>query len=52
MERFHDRPFQDFVAHETHRLISRDRHVLSIENEMFLPQPVACMEKKRGVDPS
>jgi hypothetical protein len=21
MERFHDRPFQDFVAHETHRLI-------------------------------
>jgi hypothetical protein len=20
MERFHDRPFQDFVAHETHRL--------------------------------
>jgi hypothetical protein len=23
MERFHDRPFQDFVAHETHRLIPR-----------------------------
>jgi len=23
MERLHDRPFQDFVAHETHRLISR-----------------------------
>jgi len=21
MERLHDRPFQDFVAHETHRLI-------------------------------
>jgi len=21
VERFHDRPFQDFVAHETHRLI-------------------------------
>jgi hypothetical protein len=21
MERFHDRPFKDFVAHETHRLI-------------------------------
>jgi hypothetical protein len=23
MERLHDRPFQDFVAHETHRLIFR-----------------------------
>src|SRR6266542_6593346 len=23
MERLHDRPFQDFVAHETHRLIPR-----------------------------
>jgi hypothetical protein len=23
MERFHDRPFQDFVAHETRRLIPR-----------------------------
>jgi hypothetical protein len=23
MERFYDRPFQDFVAHETHRLIPR-----------------------------
>jgi hypothetical protein len=23
MERIHDRPFKDFVAHETHRLIPR-----------------------------
>jgi hypothetical protein len=23
MERLHDRPFQDFVAHETHRLMPR-----------------------------
>jgi len=25
VERLHDRPFQDFVAHETHRLIPLER---------------------------
>jgi hypothetical protein len=37
MERLHDRPFQDFVAHETHRLIPRVRR-FTYENEAENPQ--------------
>jgi hypothetical protein len=32
MERLHDRPFQDFVAHETHRLIPGSA-VLHMKND-------------------
>jgi hypothetical protein len=37
MERLHDRPFQDFVAHETHRLIPGDSPVSPMKSgEVFL----------------
>jgi hypothetical protein len=49
MERFHDRPFQDFVAHETHRLIPRNCHVLSAKNEtVFGLNPLLAREEKRS----
>jgi hypothetical protein len=37
VERVHDRPFQDFVAHETHRLIPSFEHDAA-ESLMIAPE--------------
>jgi hypothetical protein len=42
MERLHDRPFQDFVAHETHRLIPRFDNDAA-ESLMISPERLFCV---------
>ena len=39
MERLHDRPFQDFVAHETHRLSPRSSTMMRRESLIIVTLP-------------